>query len=118
MNILLIDDEKVLCELLSCYLTDFGHSVTIANTIEEAVCTIDKQDFDIIIADMSLPDGNGLDLIETAHKKNNTAHKVVMSGYRLSDTDKKKMKNVPFHFLNKPFGLSDINQILTEIYSN
>ncbi|MCD6460011.1 response regulator [bacterium] len=118
MNILLIDDEKVLCELLSCYLVDFGHTVTMANSIEEAVSMIEEQDFNIIIADMSLPDGNGLDLIKTAHKRDSKSHKIVMSGYRLSDTDKKKMKHVPFQFLNKPFGLSDINHILTTIYSN
>ena len=117
MNILLIDDEKVLCELMSCYLIDFGHSVTTVNSMDEAVSVIEEQDFDIIIADMSLPDGNGLDFIETAHKKDCNSHKVVMSGYRLSDKDKKKMQNVPFHFLNKPFGLSDINHILTDIYS-
>ena len=65
-NILLTDDEVATLKTLSVILEDMGHTVTTAVTGQEALALIRSQPFNIVIADIKLPDISGLGILEAA----------------------------------------------------
>ena len=62
-RILIIDDEAVVRRLFEAILAEDGYSVTGTATARHGLSLLQDTEFDLIIADMSLPDADGLDLI-------------------------------------------------------
>ena len=63
LHILLVEDEVATLRLMSRLLTGLGHRVTTAGTVADAWEAFQGGDFDLIISDIGLPDGTGLDLM-------------------------------------------------------
>lgn len=62
-NILIIDDDPMACSLLSDALMRLGHRATIAGTLKEGLEAARLNEYDLILLDVGLPDGNGLDAL-------------------------------------------------------
>src|SRR5579885_2427265 len=62
-HILVVDDEKSLCELLEITFRKEGHRVELANSVETARRKLEGSLFDIVISDIRMPGGSGLDLL-------------------------------------------------------
>lgn len=62
-NILIIDDDEMLCDMLSRHLKKTGHQVRYDHRIQDGLHTALSSDFDVVFLDVGLPDGNGLDLL-------------------------------------------------------
>src|SRR5215510_14460893 len=62
-HILVVDDERSICELLEITFRKDGHRVEIANTVEAAKRKLESQIFDIVISDVRMPGADGLDLL-------------------------------------------------------
>ena len=62
-RILAVDDEKALCHLLALNLEDAGFDVTEAHSGNEAMRLIEANQFDLVISDIRMPDGDGIDLL-------------------------------------------------------
>src|ERR1700757_1364612 len=62
-HILVVDDEKSLCELLEITFRKDGHRVEVANGVEAARRKLEGALFDIVISDIRMPGGTGLDLL-------------------------------------------------------
>src|SRR5499433_188175 len=65
-HILVVDDEKSICELLEITFRKEGHRVEIANNVEAAKRKLEGSLFDIIISDIRMPGGTGVDLLKFA----------------------------------------------------
>jgi len=65
-NILIVDDERSICELLEITFRKDGHRVEIATRAEAARRALESKIFDIIISDIRMPDMSGVDLLEYA----------------------------------------------------
>jgi len=63
-HILVVDDEKSICELLEITFRKEGHRVEVANSGEAARRRMESQIFDIIISDIRMPDSTGVDLLK------------------------------------------------------
>ncbi|HYL85894.1 MAG TPA: sigma-54 dependent transcriptional regulator [Candidatus Angelobacter sp.] len=63
-NILVVDDEKSICELLEITFRKEGHRVEVANNVEAAKRKLESQIFDIIISDIRMPGENGVELLK------------------------------------------------------
>lgn len=64
-HILVVDDEKHICELYRGELEDEGYAVTVANSGQEALVQVEKNAPDLIVLDIQMP---GMDGIETLEK--------------------------------------------------
>jgi two-component system, OmpR family, phosphate regulon response regulator OmpR len=60
--VLLIDDDLRLCELLKTYLSGHGFQVSVANNVKEGMRQLRSGSFDLVLLDIMLPDGDGLDV--------------------------------------------------------
>src|SRR5215510_11178442 len=63
-HILVVDDERSICELLEITFRKEGHRVEVANTVDAAKRKLESQIFDIVISDVRMPGANGLDLLK------------------------------------------------------
>src|SRR5204863_7338366 len=65
-HILVVDDEKSICELLEITFRKEGHRVEVANSVEAAKRKLESQIFDITISDIRMPGADGVDLLKLA----------------------------------------------------
>jgi two-component system phosphate regulon response regulator OmpR len=86
LSVLLIDDDVRLCDLLKTYLSGHGFSVAVANTVKEGLRTLRAEDYDLILLDIMLPDGDGLDVCKKI--RNDSSIPVIMLTARGDDEDK------------------------------
>ena len=68
-NILIIDDERVICDGCRFALLDKGHSVDICMTGKTGLEAILKGAYDLALLDMKLPDVDGMDILRTVKRK-------------------------------------------------
>ena len=63
ISILVLDDDKLLCRRIGAYLESRGAESLQAFTLEEGRNLLGEYSFDIVLSDIHLPDGDGLDLL-------------------------------------------------------
>ncbi|MHC4499442.1 MAG: response regulator, partial [Planctomycetota bacterium] len=63
-NILVIDDDRIILDSLCEFLSLEGFQTTGAETLKSAVAELQKQAYCLVITDVNLPDGDGLDLLD------------------------------------------------------
>ena len=80
LSILVADDEDSIRSLLEHFLKNAGHKVIVVSNAREACEAMKKQTFDLVITDVLMPDGDGLDLITELRKVQPNARILAMSG--------------------------------------
>ncbi|QVK20093.1 response regulator transcription factor [Mycoplasmatota bacterium] len=85
-KVLLVDDEIELATMLKDYLQKEGFEIIIANSFQEGQLIFEKSNFDVIILDINLGDGSGLELCKIMRKK--TGIPIVILSAKSGDVDK------------------------------
>jgi DNA-binding NtrC family response regulator len=110
-RVLLVDDERIVQEALGRFLTTDGHEVVAVGSAGEALAELERSPFDMLITDVILRDGNGVDLLRTARDRWPDLLVVAMSGYGTIQSAVEAMKVGAFEFLSKPVRLEEIRQV-------
>lgn len=121
MNILLVEDEEDLAHNIKKYLTQGKHEVFYAAHLSAAQDLIFDHIFDVVLLDLNLPDGNGLDLIEEVKEKNFSTGILIISARHAIDDRVKGLELGADDYLIKPFHLSELNarvNALSRRYNN
>jgi DNA-binding NtrC family response regulator len=113
-TILIIDDEEELCLLLSYALARLGYQIEYALTLEDGNKKIKQYKPKLVVLDINLPDGSGLDIIPQIKKLNSSF--LVISAF--SDKKEAAMKQGAADFIEKPFNLSKITKSIVGINVN
>lgn len=109
MKILIVEDEKELSKSMVTYLQRENFSCDLAFTFREGMDKIDHFDYDCILLDISLPDGNGLQLLK-ALKADDKLDGVIIISAKNSIDDKIEGLNLGADdYLSKPFHLSELS---------
>ncbi|MFN8257527.1 MAG: response regulator transcription factor [Bacteroidales bacterium] len=115
MKILIIEDEKEIAESISHYLSNEKYICEKAGSFMEASEKIEIYDYDCLIVDIILPDGNGLDIIKNL-KKNKPSTGIIVVSARNSLNDKIIGLDLGADdYLTKPFHLSELNSRLKSV---
>ncbi|MFH1491319.1 MAG: sigma-54 dependent transcriptional regulator, partial [Pseudomonadota bacterium] len=107
-HILIIDDERVICEGCRLALLDKGYSVDICMTGGEGISTLQKGTYDLVLLDMKLPDMEGMELLRTMEIKRDGVYVVVMTGYSTVQNAVEAMKLGAFDYIAKPFSEDEL----------
>ena len=107
-NILIIDDEKDLCSLLSEGLTQRNYNVLTANTKREAMACLKKKSVDLVLLDLKLPNGSGIKLLPRIKRISPKTVVIIISAYGNEEARQIAKKGGAFTFINKPFTEEDI----------
>ncbi len=112
-KILLVEDERVTRTAIGRSLEKYHFKYTEAETLSEAVNYIKSRSFDVVISDVKLPDGTGLDLLDLTRQLLLDVPFVVIT----ASGDKKMLRDAlnkgASDFLSKPFNLSNLPTIIT-----
>lgn len=109
-HILVVDDEKDTCLLLSQVLEKEGYIVDTANTGMEALNILKKKKINLVITDLKMPEMDGLSLIREARKLKTRAKFIMMTAYGEIETYLDAINMGAFDYLNKPMEISDVRK--------
>lgn len=109
MKILIIEDEAELLSVISNYLTDAGFNCEQAENFDLALVKISIYEYDMILLDITLPDGNGLELIKAIKKINLRTGVIIISAKDSLDDKIVGLDLGADDYLTKPFQLSEMN---------
>tara|TARA_X000000950_G_scaffold111065_1_gene139972 strand:+ start:27 stop:1451 length:1425 start_codon:yes stop_codon:yes gene_type:complete len=117
-RILIIDDDFSLRKVISKALSSSKISVRSVATLSEAWVTIEKVTFDIIICDVMLPDGDGLELVKKVKKKNSEQNFIIISAKNNILTAIKADQLEVFEYLPKPLDLNDLTICVNKCFKS
>ena len=114
LRILVVEDHSDTLQALSRLLTHFGHEISLADGAQNALNAIESEEFDVVLCDIALPDGNGYDVIAEAKRKG-PIKAVAISGFATSD-DIERGRQAGFDFyLAKPVDFHELRSVLGQI---
>lgn len=114
MKILIIEDEIELAKSMIQYLSEEKYLCEVANNFTEAKDKIENFSYDCILLDISLPDGNGLNLLEELKSLGKQDGVIIISAKDSLDDKIRGLQIGADDYLTKPFHLSELN---ARIYS-
>jgi len=107
-NILIIDDEKDLCSLLSDLLSRRRYNVAIANTKREAIASLKRATPDLVFLDLKLPDGDGMKVLSEINQMNPRTIVNIISAYGSEERREEAKKKGVYSFIDKPFAEKEV----------
>ena len=108
MKILIIEDEAAISKSIKNYFKANDVHCEEANNFKEAMAKIDMYDYDCILLDLMLPDGDGFDLLRHLKKKNKTEGVIIISAKETLDSRLEGFNLGADDYLTKPFHLSEL----------
>lgn len=109
MKILIIEDEPLLAQSIQQFLQSAGNTCDIADRFESAWMKIGVYQYDCILVDITLPDGNGLDIVKELRSKQSKAGIIIISAKNALDDRINGLHLGADDYLPKPFHLSELN---------
>ena len=100
-KILIVDDEEKLRNLLGRLIKLEGFAVTEAGNLKMAHKAIEKEEPDVILCDVKLPDGNGIDFIKEVKAKYHLVEIILLTAYGNISDGIQSMKNGAFDYITK-----------------
>jgi DNA-binding NtrC family response regulator len=111
-NILIVEDDKAQRELLGEALRKRGFYVEGAENLAEAKELLEKRDFNVLLLDYKLPDGDGLEFLAYLKKNYPNIPTIMLTAYASVENAVSAMKAGAFHYLAKPINLEELNLIV------
>src|SRR3989442_10711527 len=106
--ILGVDDDLLMREALRDTLSAEGHEVKTVESAAQAMAELEKQEWDIVLADLSLPRVSGLELLDRIKRSWPTTEVIVITGQGSIATAVDAIKRGAYHYLTKPFTAEEI----------
>lgn len=101
-NILIIDDDKTICDMLSLVVKEMGHEAASAATLHEGALKTDSGLFDVVLLDVNLPDGDGLDALPRIRQSASSPEVIIVTGAGDPDGAELAIKNGAWDYIQKP----------------
>jgi len=112
-SVLVVDDEPDLRTLYELTLLREGHEVTSAPDLEQAREWLAQKHFDVLITDMRLPDGLGLELLRELAESQRTEKSIVITAHGSAENAVEALKLGAFDYLTKPVDLKQLRAAVT-----
>lgn len=111
-HILVVDDEPDLRTLYELTLLREGYHVDVAENLGEAWKRLSERRFDVLITDMRLPDGLGIELIQRLRSQQRSERCVVITAYGSAENAVESLKAGAFDYLTKPVNLKQFRTVI------
>jgi signal transduction histidine kinase/CheY-like chemotaxis protein len=113
-RLLLVEDHDDTRRVLTSLLSSLGHTVRAADSLGAALRFIEEEEFDLIISDLGLPDGSGVDLVRKVRELG-TVKAIALSGYGM-EADVQRCRDAGFALhLTKPVNFSVLREAIEEL---
>jgi response regulator RpfG family c-di-GMP phosphodiesterase len=111
-RVLVVDDEKVIREILSEFLTMEGYVVRSVEDGERALTELRTRPYDLVISDLKMPRLSGLQLLEKITEENINVLTVIMTGFGTVETAIEAMKKGAYDYILKPFKVEEVIHVV------
>jgi len=112
IKILVVDDDKAIADILKDLLSDKKRSVDVCHDGLEAIESIQKEPYDLIITDLVLPKVGGLDVLKYAKETKPDAVVIIITGYASLETALQAIKEGAYDYIRKPCKLEEIKIVV------
>ncbi len=116
-RILIIDDEKIVCERLSAELERSGYEVEAFTESSEALQRIAVQRFDLVITDMKMRGPSGVEVLRFVNQNCPQTRVIVITGFATVETAREALRGGAVDFIPKPFKMSQLRGLVESIAS-
>ncbi len=107
-NILVIDDDKIILDSLCEFLRLEGFQTSGAETLKGALVRLEQEHYSLVLTDVNLPDGDGLELLDIIRKNHPQTVAIVITGYGTIESAVKAIKQGAYDYLTKPIVDDDL----------
>jgi DNA-binding NtrC family response regulator len=111
-EILIVDDELVVCKSCEKVFRRAGHSVLYATSGREALRMLESEVYDVVFTDLKMMDMGGLEVLQAIREKYPTTVVVIITGYATIASAVETMKSGAFDYLPKPFTPGELLAVL------
>ncbi|HET8580101.1 MAG TPA: sigma-54 dependent transcriptional regulator [Nitrospiraceae bacterium] len=111
-KILIVDDERSMRDILSIMLKRAGYAVTVAEDGEEAIEQIGKEIFDLVITDLKMPKGSGLEVLKAVKAAAHETVVLMITAFASAESAVEAMKQGAYDYLTKPFQIDEVQLII------
>ncbi len=107
-HVMIIDDDVVMCEMLSSMVHRTGHEAASAHTLREGMLQVSATNYDIVFLDIRMPDGSGLDILPRIRELPSPPEVIIMTGYGDPDGAELAIKNGAWDYIEKASSIKEM----------
>jgi len=111
-RILVVDDERVIRDILSDFLSSEGFRVTTMEDGQSALEELETQPYDLVITDLMMPRMGGIELLEEIKRRKFSLITIIMTGFGTVETSIQAMKQGAHDYILKPFKVDEMLQVI------
>jgi len=116
LNVLVVDDEEIVCELAAEMLDTLGHKAFLAPSGKEALNRLEKEDFDLVVLDLVMPEMNGQEVFRRIRESHPQLPVIISSGYSEDQVVRRLLRDGAVSFLKKPYRLDDFSSVIDRVF--
>jgi DNA-binding NtrC family response regulator len=114
-RLLVVDDEQSLREFLTILLEQEGYEVTTADTVASGIEAVLKGTYDLVMCDLKLPDGSGLEVLAKARSQQVASPFIIITAHTTPQHALEALRAGAAEYLSKPFNVEDLKLILEKL---
>ena len=111
-RILVVDDERSMQEFLEIFFRSEGYEVATAGSVETARLQLESDEFDVVITDMQMPGGSGLDLLHFCYDSAPEVVVIMITAFASTETAISAMKEGAYDYVTKPFKVDELRIVV------
>jgi signal transduction histidine kinase/DNA-binding response OmpR family regulator len=117
-KVLVVEDNDLNRAMFGEYLTEMGHDAVLAANGKEMLPILEREHFDLVITDLSMPGISGLQVAWHVKKRSSKMPVILVSGWAIQQDDARLMKSGVDFLLSKPCTLSDFRKVVDKALSS
>jgi two-component system response regulator PilR (NtrC family) len=111
-RILVVDDERSMQEFLEIFFRSEGYEVTTAEGLGSALLHIEGNEFDVVVTDIQMPEGNGLELLHAVRESSPETVVIMMTAFASTETAIAAIKEGAYDYITKPFKVEEMRIVV------
>jgi two-component system response regulator PilR (NtrC family) len=115
MRALILEDEINLREILKMLVGEFGYEISEAKSLKEAFSQIDEKIYDLVLVDLRLPDGFGMEVVRKVKKEQLETEVIIITAFATTETIKEAFELGVYDYIEKPFNVDELKLILRNV---
>jgi DNA-binding NtrC family response regulator len=115
LNILVVDDDRDVCEYLEDFLAHEGYVVTSLTDPTQAMEELKKTDYHLIILDLMMPKLAGIELLEQIRRVDDDLAVIILTGYPSLETATASIQHDVSAYIKKPFSSEEFRDVIQRI---
>jgi DNA-binding NtrC family response regulator len=112
LEVLLVDDEDIVCKRLKWALEKYGYQVEVFQEGKAAIERMTEKEFDIIVSDIRIDEIDGLEILEASRKSARRPKTILITGYATSELAREALLKGAYEFIAKPFKPKDLHKVI------